>query len=81
MTKREVDMMLDEAIDILLEAPDETRERHPDCRWSDCDRLVRNDATTMLWDIKACLRGELVIPEYFEKYNAARLEKLNAAKR
>lgn len=80
MTRKEVDMMIDEALDVLLESPDSTRERHPDCKWSDCERLARNDAAARLQDIKACLRGKLVIPEYFEKYNASRLEKLNAAK-
>ena len=68
MTRREVDALLDSVLDILREQPDETRERHPECRWRDTERLARIDAAARVLDIKACLRGKVEIPTYFEKY-------------
>jgi len=72
MTRREVDAMLEDALEILLESPDETRERHPECRWRDTERIARNDAAARIQDIRAALRGKIQIPEYFKKYNAAK---------
>lgn len=72
ITRREIDQMLDEVLEVLLEAPDETKERYPECRWRDTERLTRNDAVARLWDIKACLRNKLEIPEYFKMYNLRR---------
>ena len=69
MTKREIDTMLADAIEICLEPPDETRERHPQCRWSDTDKLARIDTAARLQDMRAALRGRVQIPDYFARYN------------
>lgn len=67
MTKREVDNMIADALDVCLEAPDETKERHPECRWRDTERLARLDVAAKLQDIRAALRGKIQIPERFRK--------------
>ena len=69
MTKRQIDTMIADALDICLEAPDETKERHPACRWRDTERLARNDVAARLQDIRAALRDRIEIPDYFKKYN------------
>lgn len=72
MTRREVHNLIQSALDVCLESPDMTKERHPEIRWRDTDRVARNDTAAMLQDICATLRGDIEIPAYCERYGIMR---------
>lgn len=68
MTIRECDTMLENVVDTLLQTPDDVRDQHPECRWSDVDRIKINEALARTQDIRAALRGKVTVPEYLKKY-------------
>ena len=68
MTVKECDLMLKNIEETLMQTPDDVRDEHPDCKWSEVNTIKINEALARTQDVRAALRNKITIPEYLEKY-------------
>ena len=68
MTKKDCDLMLRNIEETLMQTPDDVRDEHPDCKWSEVDKIKINEALARAQDARAALRDRITVPEYLQKY-------------
>jgi hypothetical protein len=68
MTKRECDLIFKNIEETLMQTPDDVRDEHPDCKWSEVNTIKINEALVRAQDARAALRDKITVPEYLEKY-------------